>query len=46
MGKKAESQVGDRDKLKLKVVVFHVCSKEVHMTQPVWFAAEDSVTGV
>ena len=31
-GKKHESQACDRDKLKLKAVVFHDCSKEVHMT--------------
>ena len=43
--KKHKSQVGDSDKLKLKVVVLHDGSKEVHVTQPVWFAAEDSVTG-
>ena len=43
--KKLESQVGDRDKLKLKVVVLHDGSKEVHMNQPVRFAAEDSVIG-
>ena len=43
--KKHESQVCDRDKLKLKTVVRHEGSKEIHMTQP-WFAAEDSVTSV
>jgi len=43
--KKHESQVGDDDKLKLKAVVLHDGSKEVHMTQPVWFAAENSVIG-
>jgi len=32
------------DKLKLKAVVLHDGSKEIHMTQPGWFAAEDSVT--
>ena len=42
--KKHESQVCDRDKLKLKGVVLHDGSKEVHMTQPDRFAAEDSVT--
>jgi len=43
--KKHESQVGDRDKPKLKVVVLHDgSSKEVHMTQPVRFAAENLVT--
>ena len=42
--KKHESQVGERDKLKLKVVVLHEgIGKEVHMTQPVRFAAEDLV---
>ena len=43
--KKHESQVCDRDKLKLKAVVLHDGSKEVHMTQPVRFTAEDSVIG-
>ena len=43
--KKHESQVGDRDKLKLKAVVLRDGSKEVHMTQLVRFAAEDSGTG-
>jgi len=43
--KKHESQACDRDKLKLKVVVLHDGSKEVHMTQSDQFAAEDSVTG-
>jgi len=34
--KKHESQVGERDKLKLKVIVLHDgIIKEVHMTQPV-----------
>jgi len=43
--KKYESQVGERDKLKLKTVVLHDgISKEVHMTQPIRFAAEDLVT--
>jgi len=42
--KKHESQVGDRDKLQLKVVL-HDGSKEVHMTQLVRFAAENLVTG-
>ena len=41
--KKHEPQVGNRDKLKLKVVL-HDGSKEIHMTQPVRFAAENSVT--
>ena len=41
--KRHESQVGNRDKL--KVVVLYDGSKEVHMTQPVWFTAEGSVTG-
>ena len=43
--KKYESQVGDRNKLKLKAVVLYDGSKKVHMTQPVRFATEDSVTG-
>jgi len=43
--KKYEFQVGERDKLKLKVVVLHDgIGKEVHMTQPVQFAVEDLVT--
>ena len=42
--KKHESQVCDRDKLKLKAVVLHDDSEEVHMTQPDRFAAEDSDT--
>ena len=43
--KKHESQVGERDKLKLKaVVLYDGIGKEVHMTQPVWFAAENLVT--
>jgi len=34
--KKHESQVGERDKLKLKAIVLHDgISKKVHMTQPV-----------
>ena len=44
--KKHESQACDCDKLKLKAVVLYDGSEEVHMTQPGWFAAEDSVTGV
>ena len=40
--KKYESQVDNRDKL--KAVVLHDSSKEVHMTQLVRFAVEDSVT--
>jgi len=43
--KKHESQACDHDKLKLKVVVLHDGSEEVHMTQPDRFASEDSVTG-
>jgi len=43
--KKHESQACDRDKLNLKTVVLHDGSKEVHKTQPIWFAAEDLVTG-
>ena len=42
---KHESQACDRDKLKLKAVVLHDGSEEIHMTQPGQFAAEDSVTG-
>ena len=43
--KKHESQVGERVKLKLKAVILHDgIRKEVHMTQPIWFAAEDLVT--
>ena len=42
--KKHESQVGECDELKLKVVVLHdSIGKDVHMTQQVWFAAEDLV---
>jgi len=43
--KKHESQVGDNDILKLKVVVLHDGSKEIHITQSVRLAAKDSVTG-
>ena len=43
--KKHESQACDCDKLKLKAVVLHDGSEEVHMTQPDRFAAEDSGTG-
>jgi len=42
--KKHESQACDRDKLKLKAVVVHDSSEEIHMTQPGRFATEDSVT--
>ena len=42
--KRHESQVGDRDKLILRAVILRDDSKEVHMTQPVWFTTEDSVT--
>jgi len=42
--KKYEFQVVERDKLKLKAVVFHDgIGKEVRMTQPVQFVAEDLV---
>ena len=41
--KKHESQVGNRDKLKA-IVLHDGIGKEVHMTQPVRFAAEDLVT--
>jgi len=45
--KKHETQVGERDKFKLKVVVLHdSIGKEDHMTQLVRFAAEDLVTVV
>ena len=45
--KKHESQVGECDKLKLKVVIPHDdIGKEIHMTQPVRFAAEDLITVV
>jgi len=43
--KKHESQACDRDKLKLKVVILHDGSEEVHMTHPDKFAVEDSVIG-
>jgi len=43
--KNYESQFCDRDKLKLKAIVLHDGSKEVHITQPVRFTAKDSVTG-
>ena len=43
--KKHESQVCDRDKLELKVVVLHDNSKKVHMNQPDQFAPEDLVAG-
>ena len=43
--KKHESKLDKRDKLKLKVVVLHDgIGKELHMTQPVRFAAENLVT--
>ena len=43
--KTRESQVGERDKLKLNVVILYDSfNKEVHMTQPVRFTAEDLVT--
>ena len=41
MGKKYESQACDHDKLKLKAVVLHDGSEEVHMTQLDRFTAED-----
>jgi len=43
--KKHESQACDRDKFKLKVIVLHDGSEEIHMTQSGQLAAEDSVTG-
>ena len=39
-----ESQVCNRDKLKLKSVVLHDGREEVHMTQPDRFAAADPRT--
>ena len=43
--KNHESQVGERDKLKLKAVVLHDdIGMKVHMTQPVQFAAKNLVT--
>ena len=40
--KKHESQIGNRDEL--KVIVLHDgIGKKIHMTQPVQFAAEDLV---
>ena len=43
--KKHESQVGEHDKPKLKaVVLYYGIGKEVNMTQPVRFTAEDLVT--
>ena len=45
--KKYETQVDEGDKIKLKVVLLHDgIGKEVHMTQPVQFAAEDLVPAV
>jgi len=42
--KKHESQVGERDKLKLKAVILHDgIGKEVHMTQLIQFTTEDLV---
>ena len=42
--KKRESQIGELDKLKLKVVILYDgIDKEVHMTQPVDFFVVDSV---
>ena len=42
--KKRESQIGELNKLKLKVVVLHDdIGKEVHMTQPVGFIAAYSI---
>ena len=43
--KKHESVACDHDKLKLKAVILHDGSEEVHMTQSNRFAVEDSVTG-
>ena len=45
--KKHESQIGEHDKIKLKVVALHDrIDKEVHLTQPVRFIVEDLVTVV
>ena len=42
--KKHESQIGELDKLKLKVIVLHnKIGKEVYMTQPVGFIAANSI---
>ena len=42
--KKHGSQIGEHDKLKLKVVVLNDdIGKEIHMTQPIRFTAEDLV---
>ena len=41
LAKKHESQTCDRNKLKLKAVVLHDGSEEVHMTQPDRFAAAE-----
>ena len=43
-GKKHESQVCDRDKLKLKAVVLHDGREDVHMTQSDRFTAADTGT--
>ena len=42
--KNHESQACDRGKLKLKVVVLHDDSEEIHMTQAGRFTVEDLVT--
>ena len=43
--KKRGSQIGELDKLKLKIVVPHDgTGKEVHMTQPTGFITADSVS--
>jgi len=43
--KKRESQVGELDQLKLKIVVFHGDrNEEVHMTHPIEFVATESVS--
>jgi len=43
--KKHESQIGELDNLKLKVVVLHNgIDKEVHMTQPVEVVAANSIS--
>jgi len=42
--KKRESQIGELDNLKLKIIVLHDgIDKEIHMTQPVRFIAAYSI---
>ena len=43
--KKHESQVGELDQLKLKIVVFHDDhDEEIHMSQPIGFIATDLIS--